>query len=143
MKGLFLLALAAPFLLHAEEGKPQAGRRTLPIGGRWNLTAASIEKNKLEGTRTLLLTASGQPTLKRGTNVFKGPWAIEAKAERIECDFVAQKFILTGSPEVRRRAVPPATGWTILRGEAATVVELGLKDDSVKTQGPSRETVEE
>ncbi len=143
MKGLLLLALAVPFFLHAEEGKPRTGRHTLPIAGRWNLTAQSIEKTKLEGTRTLLLTASGQPTLKSGTNVFKGPWAIEAKAERIECDFALKKFILSGSPEVRRRAVPPATGWTILHGDAATVVELGLKDDSVKTMGPSRETTEE
>ena len=143
MKALLFLALAAPFFLLAQETKPQTGRRTLPIGGRWNLTAGSIEKTKTEGTRTLLLTADGQPTLKRGVNLFKGPWEIEVKAKRIECDFVAKKFILTGSPEVRRRAVPPAAGWTTLRGEAATIVELGLKDDSVKVIGPSVETTAE
>ena len=142
MKAVFLL-LTASIFLHAEEPKPHVARRTLPIAGRWNLTAGSIEKTKTDGPRTLLLTASGQPTLKRGTNAIKGPWEIEAKAERIECDFVGKKFILTGSPEVRRRATPPATGWVILHGEAATVVELGLKDDSVKTEGPSKETTEE
>ncbi len=142
MKALFL-AIAAPFFLHAEEPKPHVARRTLPIAGRWNLTAASIEKTKTDGSRTLLLTASGQPTLKRGANAIKGPWEIEAKAERIECDFVAKKFILTGSPEVRRRATPPATGWVTLHGELATIVELGLSDDSAKTEGPSKETTEE
>ena len=142
MKAVFLL-LGASLFLHAEEPKPHTARRTLPIAGRWNLTATNIEKTKTEGARTLLVTASGQPTLKRGANLFKGPWEIEAKAERIECDFVAKKFILTGSPEVRRRATPPATGWMILHGEAATVVELGLKDDSAKAEGPCRETTEE
>jgi hypothetical protein len=92
-------------IARGENDRPK--RTTMPIGTSWSLTAERHERTITEGTRTKLLTSTGGPVLKHGANVIKGPWDIEAKAAKIECDFAAKKFILSGSPELRR--FDPAT----------------------------------
>jgi hypothetical protein len=123
---------------------PRVPRKTIPIAGQWNLTAEKHDRTEMDGPRTKLLVATGHPTLKHGPDMFRGPWDIDAHADRIDADFVQKKFILHGSPVVVSK--DPKTHATLksLIGATDTVIEIGFTDlkiavtaGDVKTETPA------
>ncbi len=119
-------------------------RKTMRIAGQWNLTAEKHDHTEMDGKRTNLLVSTGHVTLKHGSNMFRGPWDIDARAERVEADFVRKKFVLHGSPYVATKA--PKTGAILktMTGAADAVIEIGIEDPKievtsgdVKTESPT------
>ncbi len=125
----------------AEKAK---ARKSVPIAGGWVLTAARHEKTKTEGARTLLLTATGEPVLNRASKIIGGAADITAKAEKIECDFVRKKLVLSGSPQFRQ--VNPRTKAAVktITGEAGTLIEIplryGVDGGDLKVEGAHKVT---
>lgn len=107
---------------------PRVPRKTLRVAGQWNLTAEKHDHAEMEGQRTKLLVSTGHPTLKHGPDMFRGPWDVDAHADRIEADFAQKKFILRGSPAVVSK--DPKTHSTLksLTGTVDTVIEIGFAD---------------
>lgn len=140
-------AVAMAFSAGAEE-KPQtpdakekgAPRKSIVIAGGWILTAGKLEKTKGEGGRTVLLTATGAPTLKRTTKLIGGRADITGKAGKIECDFSEKKLILSGSPEFRQVELKTKAPVKTVVGEAGAVIEIplryGAEGNDLKVTGP-------
>lgn len=107
---------------------PRVPRKTLRVAGQWNLTAEKHDHAEMEGQRTKLLVSTGHPTLKHGPDMFRGPWDVDAHADRIEADFAQKKFILRGSPAVVSKDPKTHTTLKSLTGTADTVIEIGFAD---------------
>ena len=113
----------------------------MPIGREWNLTAEKHEKAEMDGPRTKLLISTGHPTLKHGTNLFRGPWDIDAKADRIETNFARKTFILSGTPTVTTNHPKTGVLQKTLTGNPDTVIEITLEDRQIKiTAGEAKTT---
>jgi hypothetical protein len=107
-------------------------RQTIPIAKQWNLTAEKHDRAEMDGKRTKLLVSTGHVTLKHGANIVRGPWDIDARAERVEADFVRKKFVLHGSPYVATK--DPKTGAILkaMTGAADAVIEIGIDDPKIE-----------
>jgi|GEM_PF-5937255 len=113
---------------HSPSTPPRVPRKTLRVAGQWNLTAEKHDHAEMEGQRTKLLISTGHPTLKHGPDMFRGPWDVDAHADRIEADFAQKKFFLRGSPAVVSKDPKTHTTLKSLTGTADTVIEIGFAD---------------
>lgn len=126
-----LLILAATLAATATAAEP---RTSVPIGKEWLLSAGKLDKTKMDGKRTLLLTATGKPVLKHALNPIKGPADIIASADKIECDFPGKKFILTGSLRIVGKI--EGGGTQEITSELATRAEITFSPPVVRVEWP-------
>lgn len=114
-----------------------ARKRTVRIAGSWNLTAEKHDKTDMDGERTRILTCTGSPTLKKGRNMIRGPWEVDAKADTIVCDFDGKKFVLTGNPTFQRLD-PKGNIVSAIVGQKETIIEVTFVDAKTTVKGPSK-----
>jgi hypothetical protein len=111
-------------------------RKTMPIGGEWNLSGTSLERTQMDGERVVQLVAKGEAKLKKGRNPLLGPWVLEASGETIECDFPGKRFIIQGPYSLRKKE---GKGWMEISGPGHdSKVELAFQGGAVRADGPNK-----